>query len=116
LTSDSITAKSGTALARNLTVQIGDKTQSASSIQLNNLTFTQTRGNACKPLLTSALPVVMASPNGDGMFVATATIDFSSCSGLAFFTVAVDATATISLTDGAAYNVSAPGTISNVTP
>jgi len=109
--------KSGTAPARVWTINLYDRTQTATAITINSYTLQYDVGKTCTPVISPAqFPIVMDGPDNNGNFTANLTTDFSSCTGLVFFDGLFDATASISLSDGNSYNVPANGTLYRVAP
>lgn len=107
---------SGPATARTFTLTLGDKTGSSSAMTINSLTL-QASGATCNPTLTTMMPAVMTGPNSSDQFTANVTFNASSCKGaVPAFTVTVNATSTITLTDGTSYMVPATGTIASFKP
>jgi len=115
-TTPSIQSKSGPASARVWTIDVQDNTGTISSISLARPVLFQTRGSACSPSITSAIPVVMTGPDATGNFTGSITTDFSSCKGLTSFNLQIVQSATITLTDGNSYPAAGAAILSNIIP
>ena len=107
---------SGPAAARSFTLKLEDKTGSSTAMQLNSLTL-QASGSTCNPVITTTLPEAMTGPDLADNFTSPVTFNVSGCKGaIPTFTVTVNATSTITLTDGTTYNVPATGSLTNFKP
>jgi len=113
----SVKGKSGTALARVWTINLYERTQTATAITINSYTLQYDVGKTCTPAISAGqFPIVMDGPDNNGNFTANLTTDFSSCTGLVFFDGLINATASIALSDGNSYNVPASGTLYRTAP
>ncbi|MCL5745537.1 MAG: hypothetical protein M1541_16705, partial [Acidobacteria bacterium] len=85
----SVIGKTGPSNARVWRIRLKNNgTGAASDAQLTGVSFTQTYGAACTPVLGTALPLAYgALAPGGGMAANPITIDFSSCPATARFTV-----------------------------
>lgn len=83
-----ITGKSGPASARLWTLTLSNGgTGAAANARFTGLGLTQTFGPACTPLLTTPLPIEVGVVPAGGTGSVAASLDFSSCTSAARFTV-----------------------------
>jgi hypothetical protein len=83
-----ITSKTGPSNARIWTLQLRNTgTTGAGQVTLNSLSFSQEAGAACSPLVTSGLPIVIPLLSASASGTGNVTLDFSSCSAAARFSV-----------------------------
>lgn len=89
-----IGGKAGPANARVWTFEIGNNGPgSALNAQITGITFVQTAGAACTPVVTTPFPLNAGNIAPGAIANVNATIDFTGCAATAAFTVTAPETA-----------------------